>query len=912
MAGWVYRFFARIRALFDDRRLEADLDEELRHHLELLTEENEKQGMSAKDARKRAHITLGGMEQLREAHRESRSVLWIENLWRDVVYACRRAGKSKRYSAVIVSTFALAIGLNVILFNLFNSLWLNPELFAEEDRVVRVYENFNDDWKLSPPEMRGTSGHLYLERLEQSELVSEMGATLQVNSTVTGDGMLPEFVDYLYVTPSLFRVFNVAPLMGRVFDEDFAKSRRGGIAVLFYDYWKSRFDGDPSAIGTTIYLDGRACEIIGVMPESFRVPEILQGDVIGDERMLMTPILLRKGGSLTSVERRYSTSLGNFARLKPGVTAERFRQELALLNERNGPLYPVQYEKGKRFEHRTEVATTNQDLLRNTRPMLILLQGALAIILVLGCINVVGLVLSRNSARKQEFAIRLSLGSTRRRLGLQIVSEVWLFGLVGGGLGVVFAAVGLRLLDAAGSFSMFVVPPRLDIEWRVFVYALLLSSATGAVTGLVSFIPILRDKYLGDSLEEDSRTGSASRGSKRFRAMLLATQIAFTLVLMVGGALLLRSFAEIVRIDPGFDSDNVLTGVIRLPTNRYDQAGTKQFISDFEGQLQELPGVEAAGITNWPPLKINAVWTMHFVRPEDDYLNALLPSCAGDSIGIHYFDALNIKLLKGRNFVPEDYSEDAAVAIIDSRIAARHFSNEDPIDKLIAVPFQRVPLNENSNLRWLKIVGVVEPIRGDNLLGYTSLDGMVYQTYQHQVPFWIGLAIKAKGDPKQLIDPIKELLVENESKAALALIETMEETIERRYKNQQTFLIVGLVVAFVALAISVVGVYGMLAHSISMQKKEIAIRRALGSSYSKLLTGILGYWLRASLVGVVIGLVVAVFATRYLEEVLYGVTPSDLVSFVVSVALLGLSIVASTYAPARSAVSTDVVADLHR
>lgn len=904
-----------IANLFKQRRLNADIKEEIEHHLAMTARKLEQSGLSPTEARRQALREFGHVDSTVEATQDSWGVRIWQDLVRDAALAWRRMKQYKGFSAVIILTFALGVGLNTIMFSLFNSLWLNPGLYPGEDRVVRVYEHFDGGWDDRGLNPRGTSPHFYLERAEQSELSEALGLTMVLDATVTGAdaGLVPEYLPFLGVTPSLFRVLGVPPLIGRVFDEKEAERENDGVAVLFHDYWKTRFNGDPAVIGTTIYTDGKAREIIGVMPKTFQIPDIRHlTDGSPELNQIMLVPWRPQTSWLDSPDQRHFPWAGCFARLKPGVTPVQFRDELNAINTRNGSLYPVQREFEQRHGHRTEVATMHEDLLRNNRLMLSLLQGAMFFVLLIACVNIVSLVLSRNSARRQEFALRLSLGASKPRLALQLVTEMWLLSTAGGIAGLVVAALGLQALDAVGVFKYFVVSPRLDLDASVVVFALIVSSMAGVASGLGSMMPLLRDRSLRAALAEEARTGTAGRESKTFRATLLATQIVFTAVLMVGGCLLLRSFSQILKIDPGFKTEKLLTGVVRLPQDRYDEEGTLRFFAEFERRLQEMPGVEAVGLTNWPPLKISGAWTWNLIRPSDDYLNGELRSCLGDAVSEHYFEALDIQVLQGRVFNAADYHSRSAVAVIDRRVAEMHFPGENPIGQLIAVPFKSRPLNADTELQWLRIVGVVEPIRVNDLLGYSPLGGMVYQTYVREIPYWAGFTIRTKDDPTLLLKPLRALLTNLDPMAAVGLPETMADAIRRRYGSQQTFLIISLTIAAVALLICTLGVYGMLTHSVSMQSKEIAIRRALGAPNIKVMSGVLAYWLKTAAVGLAIGLVGALLASHFLSGVLYEIQTTDPVSYAGTFSLLGLTLVGAAVVSAHKAVSLDMIEVLRR
>ena len=905
----------RIGSLFGHQRRQEELARELRAHVAERSAELRASGLGETEAEHQARREFGSPDRFEEECRDAWGLRWWQDFRRDVTLASRRAWQQRGFSTVVVVTFALGVGLNTLMFSVFNSLWLNPGLYPEEDRVVRVYEYFSGGIDTRGQNPRGTSPLYFKERMEQSELAQDIALTMSFDHTISNPeaGLAPEFLPVLGATASLFRVLGVQPLLGRGFTEDEAEAGNDGVAVLYYDYWQSRFHGDPDVIGRRLYTDGNPREIIGVMPEHFQVPANLHltDGSPGLDRVMIVPFGPRNWwGFLNDPHQRHFPWAGCFARLKPGVTYSQFRDELNAINARNGPLYPEQWEFEQRYHHRTEVATMNQDLIRENKTMLMLLQGAMGFVLLIGSINIVSLVLSRNSARRAEFALRLSLGASRGRLATQLMTETWLLALIGGLLGLGVAWGGLQGLAAGGAFRFFVVPPRLELDGPVVAFALVLASLVGIGAGLASSIPLLRDRRLRESLAEDGRTGSASRDAKTFRAVLLGTEIVFTAILLIGGTLLLRSFSKILQIDPGYRTENLLTSVVRLPSDRYDEDSTKQFIATFEQRLQELPGVESAGITNWPPLKVSGAWTWKLIRPGDDVENQELPICIGDAVGRHYFDALEIRLLQGRLFTAADYDENAAVAVIDRRVAETHFAGQDPIGQMVALPWHRDPLTAETPLTWLRVIGVVEPIRVNDLMGYSPLGGMIYKTYQQEVPFWVGLVIRTQGDPAALVPPVQSLLAELEPTAAVARVESMTEAIQRRYGRQQAFLFISLLVGAVAWSICTLGVYGMLAHSVACESKEIAIRRALGAPDGRVVRDVMKLWIQTAAIGLAIGLMGALLISQPLASTLYEIEPTDPVAYAAGGLALALTILASAALSARRAVSLDLVQTL--
>jgi len=895
-----------LRALFGLRRKNEDLGEELEQHLELAVADYESRGLSLEEARRAALREFGNVESLKEDCRDSWGVRLLSNLFRDLNYGWRNILGKKSLSATIIATFAICISLNALMFSLFYSLYLNPGLYPNEDRVVRIADHFEGN----DSENRNlfTGPLYYLERKEQSSLLESIGFYQSRFATISElDGEPnPQYNLYYRFSPSLFDVLGVKPFLGRAFDERDSIPGNHRVALLDYRLWVSRYGGRSDVIGKRFELAGTQSEggrdvytITGVMPEEFLLPsEYESTESIRRQSFPVYIPWVEQNWHRSERGRRFNYG-GSLALLKEEASIEGLKNELKLIAARNGPNYPNAYEFEQSRSHQIRVLSLRSDLVRNVKTELVFLGGAVIIILVLGCVNIASLILSRNRKRVPELVIRCSLGASRGRILFQLMSESSLLAVLGGLLGLAIAVTGLGLVPQTDLLEQFVLDPKLSLRQELFWFVLLLSLGSGVVTGILAFLPLMAAMKSGQSLREDGR--GATKTFKGFQSGLVWAQITASMILLIFCGLLLKSFLQILRTDPGFDVENVLTATFRLADSDYDNAAKRRFMGEILRKAREIPGVESAGIEFYPPLKwggngvISMISERNWRAGEREPILGII-----DSVDTGLFDALSIPLLRGRGFEETDMINMSRVVVIDRTMADMVFPGSDPVGQQIALKGPGQPFDSLRSGDVYTIVGVVGDVRRTNLIKPADM-GTVYRHCYDLMPVWISIVAKVEGDPRSILGPLREAIATLDPKISIGRPETMAEILEKNYKSRKylVFMIVGI--AIIALMLSSMGLYGVIGYLVSANRIDIGIRSALGALPRDLRNSVLAYWMRIACVSVLSGLIFALFAAPYVRNLLYEVDPRDPVTLVFAAVFIAFVVLASAWLPSSRA-----------
>lgn len=787
----------------------------------------------------------------------------MRSLWRDIQYALRLFGRSPGFAAVVVLILAVGIGANTAVFSVVNAVILRPLPYADAHRLVTLME------RPRTQERPTVHGRLLLWR-QQNQVFEHVGGYWGRRSYVKGIDKA-RYVRGIAVSPDVLPVLGVPPLLGRSFLADEDQPGKDQVIVLSHSFWRDDFGGAPDAIGKTVTLDGKSYTIIGVMPPGFEFP---WG---ATPRSYWVPLVYEQtpdwpsGGLVFTV-----------ARLKKECTLEQARAAMAVianrLKETDPEAAPITVER-----------MLDKKLGAN-RPLLWLLLGAAGFVLSIACTNVASLLLARAAVRQREMAMRVALGAVRTRLLRQMLTESLLLSLAGGVLGllVTFGTVkGLVRLCPADI-------PRLQeasVDGSVLAFTLVVSVLTGLFFGVVpacwaSGISVSR------ILKEGQTRSSTGRGWRRLHSGLVVAQTGLSLILLIGAALLVRTWIALQRVDLGFDPRNVLSAEITLGgiTDQEPQR-CRAFFDSLLERVRALPGVQSAGYVDLFVLGTNTGGTPLSVvgQPPANSEKPPLAHCFFVRPG--FFETMGAKLLKGRTFTEEDMSDTTHPAIIDEDVARKLFGNLDPIG-------QRIRFDEPEHT----VVGVVRTLRDFRHLG--PVVGMVYCPHTHYYGFR-SLLVRAGGDPMQLIGPIRAQLAKLDKAGSDATFEGLEASLSDMLAPQRFSVVLLTVFAGIALTLAAVGMYGLLQYSTAQQIHDIGIRMALGARKADVLTGILRHGLWLTLPGVALGLAGAYALTRLLSSLLYGVPPTDLSTFLgVSLVLVAVALLAS-YLPARRAARID-------
>ncbi|HJR42854.1 MAG TPA: ABC transporter permease [Gemmatimonadaceae bacterium] len=879
--------------------VERDVDEELAFHLESRIEELVAAGMPRERARATA---LGEFGDVRDARselsaidrrrvgRDARAELW-GTIRQDARFALRTMASHRLFSAAALLTFALGIGATAAIFSVVDGVLLRPLPYPNHERLVLVWQGarfggeYKDQYPFAPAN--------FVDLRERARSFEDVAAFRSWGFTV-GDGDEPELVPGARVSPAIFRILGVTPMVGRALlpEDDHHSAAR--VVLIGYGLWQRRYGGDRSIIGRQITVSGERTTVVGVMPPGFTFPrgaELPSGFQIPPATEMWAPLAF----SEQRLRDRGTWDLVVAGLLEPGVSVTQASREVASLLRQLGE------EMGaSRLELSGMVEDMRDHSVRPVRAGLLLLMSAVALVLLIACANVSNLLVARTMARRRELAIRAALGAGRGRLVRQLITENVLLALAGGALGVGFALVLKRWLLALAPAGL----PRLAdiaIDGRVVALTLALALLSGTAFGLLAALHAARGG-VSDALREGGR-GSAAR--TRARSAFIVVEVAVSLVLLIGAALLTQSFVRLQRVDPGFDPSGVMTAAISLPRSpdrslAEQGPGWNAVVEPFMERVRTIPGVVAAGGVSSVPL--TGAWestTFNIVgrpvpamdqRPRAHYAMAT----AG------YFRALRIPLLRGREIEPRDRADALPVVVISRAAAEKYWKNEDPIGRQIVV-FDETPLT---------VVGIVGDVREASLL--EEVNPMIYIPFaQFPIP-GAGLTVRTTGDPTAIVPALRRELRAVDPTIPLTDARTMESVLDESLAQRRfAMLIVGFF-AVSALTLATVGLYGVIAYGVSQRTREIGIRLALGARGADVRRMVLGQGLGVTIVGLVIGLAGSFAASSVLRSQLFEVNPLDPVTYVGIALLLALTAAVASWVPARRATRIDPVEALRQ
>jgi putative ABC transport system permease protein len=800
----------------------------------------------------------------------------METLWNDLRYAVRLMIKSPAFTAIAIVTLALGIGANTAIFTVVDAVLLRPLGFYDPARLLIVAE------KSQYPTI-STSYQNYVDWRDQSRSFESLEATRGATITLTGEGE-PERLNSRYATAGMFPLLGVDAIDGRTFRPN--EDRPGGAPVILLSYglWQRRFGGGSDTVGKSVTLDSHPYTVVGILPKGF---ELLQP---ADVFLPLTP-----WAQTLPDDRNWHPGIIAIGRVKPGVTREQARSEMVGIAKRLEEQYPA-YNTGTS----ADVVSLQDRLVQNVRPALLLLLGAVGFVLLIACVNVANLLLARASSRAREVAIRTSMGATRWRIVRGLLTESILISVTGGacGLLVASAALGPLLRLAEGSVpQVFTVA----LDRPVLLFTFLVSVLAGLIFGIV---PALRTTKLDlrETLNEGSRGSTSGPAQHKLRGLLVATEIAFAMLLLIGSGLLLRSFSRLQEVPPGFRPDHLLVADLPLSQNAYGKPEQRfQFFDRVVDRARILPGVRSVGAASFLPVSgggglINFNIEGRAPKTPHDYLAA-----GYRTITPQYMETLGVPLLQGRNIAAGDTENAPAVVVINATMARTYFPSESPLGKRLqigATPDKDVPNME--------VVGVVGDVhqgldtdpRAEMYLPYRQADALL-------PVFQLSIVLRTAGDPRMQVAALRSALGEIDLNQPLVKIRTMDENMaasitEPRFR---TWLIG--IFASLALVLAAVGIYGVMSYSATQRTNEIGIRVTLGAQANDIFRIIVGEGLRLALLGVGAGIIAAMASTRVLRTFLYGTSSVDPVTFVVTAALLTVVAVAASILPARRATRVD-------
>src|SRR5215207_2440073 len=868
---WFNVIAARLRALAGRESVISDIDREMRLHVEMETEENLARGMSPAEARRAARLSFGNFDSIRDTAYTVRGGGLMETFLQDVRYGVRVLAKNKGFTEVAVFTLALGIGANTAIFSVVNDLLLRPLPYSDADRVVML-------WEVTPSgrHMNTTSRANFRAWREQGSNFESMAAFSDQRLNLTGAGE-PEEVAVQFATPALFKVLDVEPLHGRVLVEEDGNQGTAGV-VLSYGFWKRRFGGDPGLVGKSITLNGEPYNVVGVMPPSFHW-HIKQRSGTGKPAEVwgVLPMPPPGEGPGSNERGRFLSVVG---RMKRGVSVAQAEAEIKTIHTR------LAADSTFNKDYTAEAIPLREQFVGNVRPALWLLLGAVGLVLLIACANVANLLLSRVAAREKEIALRTALGARRMRVVRQLLTESLLLSLAGSALGLLVAWWGIGALVAISPRDL-VNLQNVGINTTVLAWTLGVTLLTSILFGIVPALEATR-LNLNDALKEGGK-GADAQGSRsrRLRGFLLA-----------GAGLLVKSFAQLRKIDTGFEIENVLTLVLRLPAAKYKE--DPQYVAFFRQALERIratPGVQSAGIVNFLPLYGGLGSATGFNiegKPEP-------PRGTGPSTNVRvadsgYFKTLGIPVKQGRTFTEVEDAEARPVILVSESFAQRHFTGEDPIGKRIKVFMAEAPV-------WTEVVGVVGDVRYDNLTA--EAEPFVYYPHPGLTYEFMTLVVRTAGDPAEMAPAVRREIAAIDPDQPVSDVRTMTQVMADTVGLARFNTLLLGIFAGLATLLAAVGIFGVMNYSVQLRTREIGLRMALGAQPGRVLMLILRQGLLLTLIGIGVGLAGALALSRLLSGFLYGVGANDPATFAAIVVVLGVGSLVACYIPARRATRVD-------
>jgi putative ABC transport system permease protein len=805
----------------------------------------------------------------------------MQTLWQDLKFSLRMLRKHPGFTVVAVLTLALGIGANAAIFGVVNTVLLRPLPYKDPGRIINLSQ-IELRTQVSGAFMSYTK---YTQIVEQNKTLESIAGFYPLTLSLVTESE-PEAVNGARASVDFFRVLGISPSQGRSFLPEEELPGGADVAVISDGFWHSHFAGDPGTLGKLLVLDGKNATIVGILPSSFHFPvQFPEPDVWlprPSETILLTPAQVHSGASYFNV----------IARLRQGETLQRARAEFDTINAS----YKRQFGSNVDATKFGIFAQTLEDsLVGGLRPSLLVLLAAVGFVLLIACANVANLLLARATAREREIAVRKALGASGGRLVRQLLSESILLSVCGGALGVCFAAV---LMPAFRTLSPGTVP-RLDeakIDGFVLIFSVLLCVITGIVFGLVPALETSK-KDLQETLKEGRRGSSEGGGRGRFRALLVVAEMGIALVLMTGAGLLIESFSRLMQVNPGFSPKNLMAFPLTLPPSRYFKP---EFQAQFYRQLLEhiraMPEVQSAGITSYLPL--SGAIRFVFVCPEGRVCEGIGkdPTSAVRQVSAGYFETVRTPLLSGRTIEEKDIGGGSPVVVINETAAKHFFAGQNPLGKHLA---------NSRDMLQREIVGVVADVKF-SALNAANTEEMYLPMAQVPWPNTT-LLVRSRANLQSLVAAVRTKIAELDPNLPVAGISSMEEVVGASVAQPKlTMQLVGIFAGF-ALLLAAIGIYGVMAYTVTARKQELGIRVALGARPADILRLVVGQGMRMTLIGVALGVVVSLALTRLLASLLFGVRATDpLVFSAASLLLVGVALLAC-YLPARRATRVDPI-----
>ena len=877
------RLGRRFRALAGGATLDRQMDQELQFHLDLETNRLVQQGLPPDEARTRALRTFGGVEKVREECREARRTSWADTLGRNTRYAWRALRRQPGYVAAVIVTLGLGIGANTAMFSVIDGVLLKPLPYPGSDRLVLIKE-------AAPLAGQDEVGVSIRELYDYREQLKDFDGLVEFHSMsfdLINRGE-PDRVSTGVVSANFFDVLRVRPVLGRTFVASDEKHGAEAVLVLSYEYWQTRFAGDPKIIGQVFEMNDRPHTVVGVLPPMAQYPQNC------DVYMPSTACPFRADGEVRMAkgDRRAFGALTVFGRLKPGISIERAVADVSMIGSRFNRDYPTVYTPAYGF--RAGAASLLQEITRNARPMLLMILGATLLVLLLACANVASLTLARTLHRERELALRVALGAGRGQLAGQLLTESVLLALGGGVLGLVVARLMLGgLTSFIGRFTARTGDIHIDV--MVLLFTLGLSILTGLAFGALPAL-VARPGPAAALKQAGPSSGGTPR-RRRLQSSLVVAQVAVSVVLLVGAGLFLTSFYRLQGVETGYQPDRVISAEVFGNFTRFKSADDfRRLYVPIVERLERIPGIVSASVASAVPLGSEQMYMDTYVRIEG---KPVVPKESGPTSGItiateNYFDTLRIAIVKGRGFEATDGQESARVALVNKAMA-RNWGARDPIGTRLSI---------DDGETWMTVIGVTANVRQFSL--EREPEAQIYIPLS-QSPMGLPgrVLVRTQGNEQAMSQVIRAVVHDVDPNVPVKNISTLEE-LRQRYLSRPLLTAVLLVVfAGVALVVTLTGLAGVMATSVSQRTQEFGVRLALGARPGVLVRGVLRQGAGLLVLGLLLGIAGASAAGHVLTRYLFDTAPTDPLTFAGVAAALLLTGLVACLGPARRATSVD-------
>ncbi len=809
----------------------------------------------------------------------------MESLLQDLRFGFRTLLKNPGVSAVAIIALALGTGANSAIFSVVNAVLLRPLPYENPNSLVLVWGKNATTSRdpLSVPD--------FLDYRNQNAVFGEMACFAYDDFNLsTGDE--PEHIQGTMVSANYFAVLGANLSQGIAFRPEDDQPGASRIAIISNGLWKRRFGSDPNLVGQPILLNGASFIVTGIAPASFQSPNP------EDNPQVWVPLSLDGGDRLrvpssvspASLTNRRGRFLIGIARLKPGVTPRQAQADLDTIASRLEQQY-----KDTNAGIGTSVVSLREHIIGKIESALVVLLAAVGFVLLIACANVANLLLARAAARQKEIAIRTALGAGRLRLIRQLLTESVLLSLVGGALGLVLAYGEIRLLLGLNPANI----PRLSeigIDGRVLGFTFLIAILTGIIFGLAPAVQASKTD-LNEALKEGARGSTGGINRQRVRSLLVVSEVALTVLLLIGAGLMLKSFYSLQRVNPGFNPANTLTMMVNLPASKYtDDHQVQAFFEQVLNRVNVLPGVQTAGAVTGLPLTTTSVIRLRFIVDAHPPANpSEVPRATFRSISYNYFRAMGIALVKGRYFSEQDRDKSPPVVIVNETMASRYWPGEDPIGKRLTIPSLGGVSRE--------ITGVVADVKHSSL--DTESGAEMYVPYLQKSFNFMALVIRTSSDRLRLTGAVRSEILSVDKSQPVYDVKTMQDVVNDSVSQPRLYTLLLGIFAALALTLAAVGIYGVMNYSVVQRKHEIGIRMALGAQRSDILKMVVGQGMLLALIGVAVGLAAALILTRVMESLLFGVSARDLGTFLIIPLVLAAIALLSSYIPARRATRVD-------